>query len=361
MAIYPSQLGLAQRGKAALGMVAAPFVLRLTLGRRARAAERGSFGRGFVDSGVQMPPLLRGLLAIPRGRAMLRHAATYAWHWRRAQQSGMDFMGPSDLAGNLFTAWTGPKLSFLHVEKSAGTAIVSWLSAKFHPEQIDPDPFRDLPPHLFARAPALALARNARYPLVWGHYDVPTLRRLDAARLVFTVLREPCARLTSLYYFWHAVDPAKIDPEISFAVGYAHRLSFEEFLDCDDPTLTDSIDNVYVRRLTGLYATGAASDPLRDNPQWALREAIMALDSLAFVGISEHLDETAARLAALLGIAPPAAALSVNVTAENHADPSGWYRPVARAPLSEKAVAGLARRTGLDNALYAYACKKFDN
>ena len=85
---------------------------------------------------------------------------------------------------------------------------------------------------------------------------MPTFRRFDPDRAVFTVLREPRARLVSLYHYWRSVDPAKIDPEISFAVGCAHRLSLEDFLNVDDPYLTDSIDNIYVRRLTGFYATG---------------------------------------------------------------------------------------------------------
>ncbi len=344
-------------GRAALGRAAAPLCLRLALGRTVEPAEKSQFGRGFADPAVKMPPLLRGLLAIPRGRRMLRHAAAYAWHWRLAQQDGIAFDGNIALAGNLFTIWTGANLAFLHVEKSAGVALLSWFSQKFHPMQINQDPYRDRPPNLVSRLPC---ARAARACLIWGHYDVPTINRLDPQRFIFTILREPAARLTSLYHFWRSVDPSKFDPEISFAVGLAHRLSFEDFLNHDDPMLTDLIDNVYIRRLTGLYATGEPHDPLHEAPAAALGRATGVLDGLGFVGISEQLDASARRLADRLGIAPPEGALSGNVSAKNHLEPGGFYRPVSQAPLTPGTVAALERRIGLDRALYAHAVEGFE-
>jgi hypothetical protein len=297
-----------------------------------------------------MPPLLRGLLGLPRGRAMLRHAAAYAWHWGQAERNGAAFHGPAETQGNIYTAWTGPRLGFLHLEKSAGNALLAWLCGHFHPEQIAPAPYRDLPPHLFSRPPGLV--DRARYPLIWGHYDLPSLQNFDPERRIFTILREPRARLVSLYHFWRSVNPDKFDAEISFAVGLAHRLSFEDFLDHDDPLLSDMIDNMVVRRLTGLYATGNEADPLRVDPQAALAKAQAALDGMFFAGISETLDASAARLADRLDIARPARTLRGNVTRENHTDPTGWFRQAEHPAPSAAAEAALARRTALDTKLY---------
>jgi hypothetical protein len=179
------------------------------------------------------------------------------------------------------------------------------------------------------------------------------LRHFDAGRRIFTVLREPRARLVSLYHYWRAVNPARIDPDISFAVGLAHRLSLAEFLTHDEPFLTDLIDNMYVRRLTGLYATGAAADPLRADPAAALDQAVAALEGLFFVGIAEALDAAAISLADRLGIARPSRKLRANVTQDNHEDPTGWFRQAETPLLSDADEAALTRRTSLDSELYA--------
>jgi hypothetical protein len=349
---------LRRRALKLAGRIAAPVVLRLFIGDWIKPQGRKWFAAGFAEQTITLPPLMRGLLALPAGRHMLRVAATYAWHQDRGS---LDFAGPPDLGGDLYTAWTGPKLGFLHFEKSGGIAVMRWLSGKFHPTQINPDDHRDLPPHLCYRTPAFAGLDTGRFPMIWGHYDLPTLQRFGPAHLIFTVLREPRARLLSLYQFWHSVDPARIDPDLSFSVALAHRLSLEAFLASDDPLLVDLTDNVYTRRLSGLYATGAAADPLRTAPEAALQKAIRALDTLGFVGVTERLDESLACFAGKLGLAPPGASIRANVTAENFADPSGWFRAVPRAPQTPAVEALLDRRTRLDRALYAHALARAAN
>ncbi len=419
-----------------LGRVASPLMIRLSLGRRAGPGEAAAFAAGFANQTIPVPPLLRGVLAVPgardyvmtvaladgtlpvgplldrllalpgghqmmmdatlgalgddlrpflerlrlqpggrdilvaaalngtdgalpamiqtylataEGRAVLMEAADVAWHWRDGE------MGPPDLGGNIYTAWTKPGISFLHIEKCGGTAAVRFLSRHFHPQQIFDDERRDLPPHLMFRAPGLSGVDPARTPFIWGHYDLPTLRRFAPAHRVFTVLREPKARVLSLYHFWRSVDPDQFDADESFSVALAHRLTLEEFLACDDPMLVDLIDNLFLRRLTGLYATGADDDPVKAAPEAALARAMAALAGLDFVGITERMDEGMAAFAARLGIAPPAAAVRANVTAENHDDPSGWFRRVERPALSAAATAALERRTWLDALIYEKA------
>jgi hypothetical protein len=359
----------------------APLLLRLLLGRWVQKLGIGWFTEGMADQSVSMPPLIRGLLNMPGGRQMIYGAAGYAWNrhpgewlkipgerqflydisayaWHEARGT-LDPGGPPDLGGNLLTAWTGPGLGFLHIEKCGGIAAMQFLSRQFHPLQINPDDHRDLPPHLCFRTPAFAGFDPARYPLVWGHYDAPSLRRFAPGHRLFTLLRAPGARLLSLYHFWHSVDPSQLDPDLSFSVMLAHRLSLEEFLACDDPMLLDLTDNIYTRRLTGLYATGAAEDPLRADTHAAVAQATAALDGLDYVGITERMDESMARLAAMLGMPPPEAAVRANVTAENHENPGGWFRQTARPALSAAAALALDRRTELDRQLYEKALAAF--
>jgi len=90
-----------------------------------------------------------------------------------------------------------------------------------------------------------------------------------------------------------------------------------------------------------------------------LAQAMAALDGLDFVGLTERMDESMAAFAAQLGIDPPAAAVRANVTAENHDDPSGWFRRVERPPLSPAAAAALERRTSLDAVIYEKVSASF--
>lgn len=355
---YKISLGLPgfRRGRNFVRQVAAPSILRLALGRSGTPDERQQFSFGFTSEYADMPPLLHGLLGVPDGRNALLRTAQIAWHRHRALATGRSPTEYSDLDGNIFALWTGRPLAFLHIEKCAGSALVAWLARQFHPEQVNFDPHRDLPSHLFTR---LGRGRIAQ-PLIWGHYDIPTVQRMDPERAVLTILREPRARLVSLYHYWRSVDPSKFDPEISFAVGYAHRLSLEDFLNHEDPCLTDNIDNVYVRRLTGFYAYSDSPDRLKTAPQEALGEATEILKKLFYVGITEELERSAARLASRLGIEPPTEPLRSNITEENHKDPSGWFRKISRSAPSRAVQAALDRRTELDRKLYAFARREFE-
>jgi hypothetical protein len=359
----------------AAGRVAGPFILRLGLGRRPTRDELRTFRAALVipylRGDLGFPPLIRALMALPTGRLFFRLATQIEFNDERAGLAAGDVFatrlspglvqGPPDLGGNLFTAWTGRNLAFLHFEKCGGIAVMLWLAPQFHPTQIDPDPSRAAPPQEFHRAPGVIGREPARYPLLWGHYDLPALTRIDRGRFVFTFLREPRARLISLYHYWRSVEPAKLDdPETDVIVGAAHRLPLAEFLRSDHPLLRDYLDNVYTRRLTGLYQTGALRDPLAAARETALDRAREALARLGFVGISERMDDSIARLASLTGAAPPARTARVNSFEENHVDPSGWFRSVGRIPVTSEIEAELDRLTRFDQILYAEALARFD-
>ncbi len=137
------------------------------------------------------------------------------------------------------------------------------LSAQFHPLQIDADLRRAFPPHVLTPLPPFLLDRVRRCALVWGHYDVPSIRRLGADRFTFTLLREPKARIVSLYRYWRG--QAALDlgwNGMNQPVLAAQRLSLAEFLATDDPWILDYIDNFYVRAadraILQLWARSAA-------------------------------------------------------------------------------------------------------
>lgn len=336
-----------------VGRLSARALLRLTIGRAATEQERAAFVQGFAARERPIPPVLRGLLAVPSARALIGQLSDHLLVAARHTEPDAYPADPPALGGNLFTMWNGPPLGFLHFEKCGGIALTRWLTQQFHPRQINADPYRDLAPHLYER-----LDNFAPYPLVWGHYDLALLTRDDPARRIISLLRDPCDRLESLYHFWRSVDPAQFNSDLAFAVARAHRWPIEAFLACDDPLMLDLIDNIYTRRLTGLYTSGAAVDPLVVDPETALNRARAALDELAAVGITERMDESVAHFAACLGLALPQEELRANVTADNYLTSGGFFRPMSRPTRSAAVQAALEQRTVLDRTLYDRAAAR---
>jgi hypothetical protein len=342
----------------AMTPVIVPALLRLSLGRWPDAEEGRQFCKAFQADRHALPPLLRGLASTTAGQTLLIRASLFAWSQARAttMPGVMESSGSAAfvLAGNPLRAWDGPPVTFLHVEKTAGTSLIHYLQEWFHPTQIDPDPLRAWPPHMLTRfVPGIA-EHVRRYRLVWGHYDLPSLKRLGSGRFVLTLLREPRERILSLYRFWRAYPvPANTD---SFGVIMARQQSLPDFLCTTDPRLRDYIDNAYVRRLTGLYVTGQAVDPLDADSAGALARALAALEEIDFVGITEQMNESLCVLSSMLGTDPAATEPKVNRT-----DSFERTRPLDVLWRSDDPVIGHALDwlTRLDRVIYDAARERF--
>jgi len=342
----------------ALAPAITPALLRLSLGRWPDAEEGRRFRKAVQADDQPLPSLLRGLASINAGQALLTRASLFAWCQAHVTTMPglMESSDPAALlhVGNPLRAWNGQPIAFLHMEKTAGTSLIHYLQEWFHPTQIDPDPLRAWPPHMLTRFPPGTAQHVRRYRLVWGHYDLPSLNRLGPERFMLTLLREPRERILSLYRFWRAYPaPANTD---SFGIIMARQKLLPEFLHATDPLLRDYIDNVYVRRLTGLYATGQAMDPLDLDAAGALTRALAALEQIDFVGITEQMNEGLYVLSAMLGTDPAVTEPKVNLTAslEWEQPPDVLWR--SDDPVIRHALDWLTR---LDRLVYDAAKERF--
>jgi hypothetical protein len=121
-------------------------------------------------------------------------------------------------------------------------------------------------------------------------------------------------------------------------------------LQSTDPFITNYIDNFYVRRLTGLYATDDG-DPLRRNPDAVLGQALSALESLDYVGLTEDADGCLTQLGERLGFSPQRRVPRLNVTRSS---------PESAAVAADRAVqAALTRLTRLDQVVYEAARRRY--
>ncbi len=344
-----------------LALVVARPLLRLTMGRWPSDADVTAFRASFAHF-APVPPVLRALASVPGARHQLMRTMLISWMradptYREELKAELGSVTPA--SGDQLEVWLGRPVAFLHLEKTAGMSLASFLTARFHPLQIDPDPHRVCPPHVRAPFPPHVVERARRYPLVWGHYDLPSIRRLGDDRFVFTVLRKPEARILSLYWYWRSHGSLYLGRDGSNQpVLAAQTLSLTEFLDSEDPMVRNYIDNFYVRRLTGRYQTTANDDLLMQDTDGCLRAAMDALTSMNFVGITEDMNGSMAVLGGMLGFDPPARAPRVNITPRLSKEGT-LSGEGPNAPITRRVAAQLAWLTRLDCLVYEAAYERF--
>ena len=343
-----------------LARSAAAPILRLSLGRWPDNEEVRRFACGFVSGERVLPPILRGLAEVPAAKERVGQYAVLTLVRAGVLRKPVD-LGPHRIAippqaGNPLSYWQGQPFSFLHFEKSAGTSVASMLTELFHPLQVHDDPQRGTAPHVLSAFLPNQTAHARRHALVWGHYDLPALRRLDPARPVITFLREPRYRILSLYHFWKSVDPVLVaNGTFGFNVTAVHQHDLLGYLRSDDPLIRNYIDNVYTRRLTGTYVTGTDHDLLELRPEQVTETALRALDGLAYVGVVEQVGRDLSGLGQFLGASLPAALPRLNTTDGNHTGKSLGYVKLAREAITPQVEAELNRLTRSDAAVYRHA------
>lgn len=339
--------------RASQGM-AGRLTLRLMIGRWPDAEEQAAFVRGLQATSHALPPLLRAAAYVPAARPLLSRSMLLGAanaHERPAVLSDAQMMGDT------LALWRGPKVRFMHLEKTAGSSLITVLASQFHPLQIHSQTDRRAAPGCSGSEQEALAAAHREAEIVWGHYDLPTMRRLDRHEPRFTLclLREPAERILSLYYFWHANQD-----EESVGLSFARENGLLAFLRADDVGIRNDIDNMYVRRLTGLFAT-RSGDPLVEAPEASLAAALKALDEFDFVGLSGQLGDSLSILGRLLGFKPPARTPEVNVMSNVERNVMLQVRPTSRETITPEIEAELARLTSLDAILYTRARQRFQS
>ena len=191
-----------------------------------------------------------------------------------------------------------PRACFMHVPKSAGISITSALEAALPPGSLAPyridysvfcgfDDFESLRPEARRQVIANPQAAGALrgYDAVAGHFCLATLQSVAPTSAVCTVLREPRARLLSLYTYWRTAG-AGDDFWAPYRIGATAWRPLAEFL--SDARLAPAIDNQVCRLLL-------AGDPrfpksafmAKGDAETVAAAAIERLDELGFVGVLE--------------------------------------------------------------------------
>ncbi len=248
----------------------------------------------------------------------------------------------------------------MHVPKSGGSSVHAALEAALAPGSLAPQrydtslfcDFEDF--HLMrpeTRSQIVTCPDEVRslgrYRAVSGHFSLPTLLQVADAPSIATVLREPRARLLSLYMFWRT--PAVGEQMSPYDADAQARRPLWEFL--SEPLLAPSIDNQVCR----LLLHGDPRLPVSDfvaaaDVESIAADAIERLETLGFVGILDSGPDLWRGLTRLFGV--ELTPVKLNLTGEHR-------YPTAAGPgeklLAHDALELLEQRNAADLLVYELA------
>jgi hypothetical protein len=223
---------------------------------------------------------------------------------------------------------------FLHIPKTAGSSVNAHF--KHHLGSSLSRQAVGLNAAAGIDSRALRRARRARF--VFGHFGWRTLEEVRGEAFAFTVLRDPAARIISLYRFARRRELPR-GSGFEGLMEVARASDFAGFCRSDHPKVRPFIDNAQARTLAAGYL---AEERGFDDGEATLELARAHVARLDFVALTETIDADFPVLAALAGLPPPPAGLHRNATGADGGPPVALE--VARSILAE--------RIALDQALY---------
>ncbi len=245
----------------------------------------------------------------------------------------------------------GRRLAFIHIEKCGGTTLLDMLAPQFPPAAICPERYETIGDW--------TINELSDYTLFAGHFNLAWCRCIPGDVSVITMLREPKARLVSLFSFWkaHRPDP---DRDLFDLLRIARDSTAEQFFAHprvrEHPSVRDAVAGQLTRTRT-VHAL-EPDDPILTDPDRVLARAVSALESLAAFGLVEAYEDSRMLLNAALGLrmqpVPPRQVLDTMVRACPELAP---VPPVRMTPRLDRLLDEL---TGIDRPLYARARTLFD-
>lgn len=188
-----------------------------------------------------------------------------------------------------------------------------------------------------------------RFPAVSGHFSLTSLLQIAQASAIGTILREPRARVLSLYTYWRI--PKIFDHVLPYSVEKYALRPLVAFL--SEPLLSPAIDNQVCRMLLHGDPRIPCDSFIAETDIDALAaDAIEQLDTLGFVGVLELGSSAWQGLARLFGV--ELESRKVNVTSALACRDGAVPKENL---LLEEAQGLVERRNAADRIVYDYALK----
>jgi hypothetical protein len=250
-----------------------------------------------------------------------------------------------------------PRLVFLHIPKTGGTTLHQLLVDSLDGETMCPERHNCL-----GRRSAVELAS---YRLFSGHYDRSALLLIPGShRRVVTLLRNPRARLISLYRYLraHSEKRASIEDMELAAAARLHDLA--GFLQAACSINIASVDNTYLRAF-GAFLPSARWErraesgsnvklkELGSSPESLLQTALQFIDGLSAVGILEEFDVSLRAIGDAFRV-PLSSQYSVLQRTDSLVSDAGAFDAAEPAEVTAEAEALIEKLTRFDNIIYAH-------
>ena len=242
-----------------------------------------------------------------------------------------------------------PVTVFQHIPKAGGTSLHATLAAALD-QPLFPERRNGL-----GNWPAATLAQGRFFS---GHFDSATLALIPGRAVrVVTMLRDPAARLMSLYRYLRSIQPgaARQQKRNMNLVRLARAHDAAAFFAHPALAAHPSIDNAQTRQLAGALGLKSwESHPAPDGAQplaqdsTALPRAIAHLEAIAGVALLEH-PATVPPLFDALGLEPPPVLPHSNRTDENSGT---WFDPAPPVEVTDKIRFALTAHIEIDTQLY---------
>jgi hypothetical protein len=258
-------------------------VFRMILGRDGADEEV----QRFVERGVTVQQMRANVLQSPEFRnvmSSLQPAHPSPWQGR-----GLHLRDLGDR-----------RIVFLHVPKCGGTTMHAMLTAWFGAEAMHPERGNQL---YFSHISDLAGRK-----VFSGHYDYYATCLVPGRVCRLSLLREPVARLLSLYHFHRAHSRAFIERKNLKLARWASEYDIDAYFAHEAVRAEASIDNAIARNFSNV----SQLPHLRKGPQGAqtvpldeiCRQAVENVATFDFIGFMDAYEASAAVIAELLGVAP---------------------------------------------------------
>lgn len=275
-----------------------------------RQVFRWVLGREITDEAA----IERQLVAAKWDRATLRLRFLRGAEFRRRLQS-LGIVPPDKADAEIDQSDDAipldvPRYVFMHVPKCGGTSVHHHLTAHFPADAISPARQNDI-----LAVPALRIAQSRLFS---GHYDQRAIDIVPGTtKCVFTVLREPRARLVSVYRYLAAHRPGRAAYIGSALADIARTHDFVGFLKAALRINPAAVDNTYARTFGSVLPVSrweVAADAAWlsrygdiGETRWAdiVAGAAARLASLQHVGRLETIDADLPAILALCGVSLP--------------------------------------------------------
>lgn len=190
------------------------------------------------------------------------------------------------------------RLIFFHLEKTAGTAISSWLTKALGSGTVTPQ--------ISSNYSSAIKLYGGLYPIISGHMILAENEELDPRYKHVTILREPIDRVVSWLFFLATSQPES-------AMDNPLVISAKNFIQSDGAKVSSEIHetfNLYVQRLSGIDA-----NQVLYSKKNSIEKAWNRLQYFDVVGLYEDMGDFLGRFSSLIQVPKPESLDSKNKTA----------------------------------------------